>query len=498
MKKLSCLVIFLFTLSSCSLGTDYREIASNTDESKIQVYMSPTQGKQAFNKMYKMIKNAEKEVNITIYSWSDKGFTKALRETLERKNPPQVRVVMRKSVFKKHAKTIAELEKKGAMFKSAKIELHEKFILVDGHSLVNSSANMSAGAKNKYSENFIFFDSRDESDKSDIKSILKDFKQEFAIIWNNAHDYITPNEKMTADVLNHKIKRSNKMSTLKDIFLVSSSMNYRMVSPSKKDFNKGSNLGLKRMPNKKNQVWRVRDVLIKAIQNAKKSIELNINHFNIRQISDELIEAVKRGVDVKIAVDSQEFKTFINNKEMTPQFVKDYKKLKGKSSIAPVRIKFYSFVPHHTSWSLNHHKSILIDYDPNDTSDTVLITGSYNYSKTAEHSKFDNQVVIKGNLYKNVYEAFNNEFNYLWFLERTESDEVKKEHISFFTKGRSGLIPLHTNKPFSLIWGEAVNLKRRIAKLHPESRTFFKFKHCQYFSPTKKIFLKRNSKTICE
>jgi phosphatidylserine/phosphatidylglycerophosphate/cardiolipin synthase-like enzyme len=489
-------LILSFILISCSLTTDKRKVASDGNSDNIEVYMSPTQGKEAFEKMYDMIKEAEESVNVTVYSWSDSGFTKALRATLLKENPPTVRVVMKKSLFVKQKKTIEELEKLGAMFKSAKVELHEKFILADGKKLVNSSANMSGGAKNKYSENFIFFDNDGERNSSDITTIIKEFEKEFAIIWNSAHDFITDGEIQSADVLNHK-KTLRKRKRLRNIKLYSSSMNYTITAPRKRDFDKGSVIGLKRKPNKKNQIWTVKDQIIKAINEAKTNIFLNINHFNLKEISDALIEAVKRGVDVKLAVDSQEFKMFLNNREMTPQFVKDFVKLKGKEAEIPVRVKFYSFVPHHSSWSLNHHKSILIDYDPSGSSDTLLLTGSYNYSKTAEHSKFDNQVRIKGDAYQKVHDAFYDEFMYLWNLERNSQDQPKKKNLDFFKVAKKNLIPLHSNIPFSLSWKEAVRLNNEIFKLHPESKFFYKSKQCQYFNTKSKIYLKRDRKTVC-
>lgn len=502
----------LFLISACSsIGNkpnDNRKLASSEQQENIEVLMSPTQGKKAFKRMYNMIREAKESVSVTVYSWSDSGFTKALKETLKKENPPIVRVALKKSLFKKQQKNIEELERLGAMFKSAKIELHEKFIIADGQELVNSSANMSGGAKNKYSENFIFFKTdKDETKTSDIKSIIQEFEKEFAIIWNSAHDYITEGELHSADVLNLKqFIPERKQKKEQRIKLYSSSMNYKVSAPRKRDFAKGSVIGLKRIPNKKNQIWTVKDQILKAIKEAKKNIFLNINHFNLREISDALIEAVKRGVDVKLAVDSQEFKTFLNNKEMTPQFVKDFVALKGQEESIPVRVKFYSFVPHHSSWSLNHHKSILIDYeplgdlkkDPHPPLNTVLLTGSYNYSKTAEHSKFDNQVRIKGKEYQFVYDAFHREFMYLWSLNRTNEDTPHKKNLDYFRVPKKDLIPLHSNVPFSLTWKEAKNLKNEIFKLYPESRTFYKFKHCMYFNTKSKTFFARNRRSICK
>jgi phosphatidylserine/phosphatidylglycerophosphate/cardiolipin synthase-like enzyme len=497
MQKSIFVVLLLSLVYSCSSHNSKRNLASSFGNQNVQAYMSPQQGKEAFAKMYNIIKDAKNDVNITIYSWSDSGLSKALHYALDKKNPPKVRVVMKRDVFKKHLNDIAELEAKGAMFKKAKIQLHEKFVLADSTYLVNSSANMSGGAKTKYSENFVFFNAEDAQRNSDLYSIIRDFKQEFAIIWNSAHDHITENEKFVADVLNHKEKKSNKYTALKNLSLLSTSMNYKVSKPASRDFKKGSIIGLKRKPNKKNQTWIVKDSIIKAIGMAKHSIHLNINHFNLKEISDALIEATKRGVDVKLVVDSQEYKTFLNNKEMTPQFVEDWYKEYGKTNEVPVRIKFYSFVPHFSSWSLNHHKYIMIDYNSKPGNGTFLLTGSYNYSKTAEHSKFDNQVVFKSSEYQHIYDAFFEEFDYLWSQGRTAKDKPNAKLVKYFKTAKNSLIPLHSSKPFSLTWKEATSLKREIAKKFPKSKTFYKFKHCQYYHVKKDIFVTRDGKSAC-
>lgn len=498
MQKLLFVTLFLSLVYSCSSQNSKRFVASNSTNDRVQAYMSPHQGKEAFTKMYDIITSAEKYVNITVYSWSDHGFTKALREVLDRENPPKVRVVMKKSVFKKHAKVIEELEAKGAMFKKAKVELHEKFVLADDKYLVNSSANMSGGARSRYSENFVFFDAEDVKRKSDLFSIIRDFKQEYAVIWNSAHDHVTKNEKYVADVLNHKEKRANKFTALKNLSLISSSMNYKITKPRKRDFEKGSVIGLQRIPNKKHQIWMVKDSIIKAIGKAKHNIYLNINHFNLKEISDALIEATKRGVDVKLMVDSQEFKTYLNNKEMTPQFVHDWHKEYGNNTPAPVRIKFYSFVPHFSSWSLNHHKYLMIDYNEKPGNGTFLLTGSYNYSKTAEHSKFDNQVLFRGSDYQHIYDAFYDEFDQLWMQNRDEKDLPKSQYTEYFKTVKNGLIPLHSSRPVSLTWDEAINLKKEIGSKFPESKTFYKFKHCQYYHVQKNLFYSRDAKSVCK
>lgn len=498
MKNSIFFILSVLLALSCSSSSSNRNIASKFGDYDIEAYMSPTEGEYAFNRMYDLITNAENEINITVYSWSDGGFTKAMQEVMDKKNPPILRVVMKKDVFKGHEKVIEELEKKGAMFKMAKLDLHEKFVLVDDKFLLNSSANMSGGAKTRYSEDFVFFNAEDAPINSDRYSIIKDFKHEFSIIWNSAHDYKTKDELRVADIMNHKLKNKNKSSSSKNLTLYSSSMNYKVTAPSKTDFAKGAAIGLERIPNKKNQIWTVKSALIKAINEAKENIFVNINHFNLQDISDALIEATKRGVDVRLVVDSQEFKTYINNKEMTPQFVEDWHKTYGNNKEAPVRVKFYSFYPHFSTWYLNHHKYMLIDYNKNSGVGTKLLAGSYNYSKTAEHGKFDNQILYQGEKFQNIYKKFHEEFENLWYLERDAKDQVKQANLDYYSTAKNSLLPLHSSLPISLTWKEATDLKSELMKRYPESKNFSRFKHCYFYDVKKKSYIARNAKSVCK
>jgi len=473
------------------------KVQTEEGKSEFKVLMSPHQGTEAFQAIYERVKAAKDSIKVTIYSWSDADFADALNFALDKENPPVVRIVMRKAQFKKHHNTITQLEAKGAMFKVSKVNLHEKFFIIDGNKLINSSANMSGGAENKYSEDFVFIDSIEEESDSPITSLFKDFENEFAIIWNSASDYKTEDEITTADELDHFVKDSNTVALDSNARLLSTSMNYSVEPPSARDIAEGAVISLNRKPSRKEQVWTVRDGLIKHINLAKKNISVNINHFNLEEISNALIEAVKRGVDVKMVVDSLEFHSKLHSREKTPLFVSDYKKLKGADSEAPVRIKFYSFNPHYSSWSLNHHKYMLIDFDENDMGKAKLLAGSYNYSKTAEHAKFDNQVLYKGERFAEIIKAFKIEFDYLWSLERNQDDSLSPTFTTQFSKPQNGLITLHTSSPFSLKWKEAVLLESQIKTLYPDAPFFGKHSHCAYYNVVKKVFIKRDRVSVC-
>ena len=251
--------------------------------------------------------------------------------------------------------------------------------------------------------------------------------------------------------------------------LYSSSFNYKASLNKKttKAYKLGQYVKLSRRGGTKAQTWKVTDKIISEIDNAKKSILCSFNHLNIEAIANALVRASKRGVDVKLAVDNQEFKTTTKAKEKTPVFVAGWKAIEGNSKKnAPVRVKFYSHAPSPRYWFLNHHKYLLIDFDVEDLENTLLISGSHNLSKTAEHNQFDNMVFYRGETHGRLYKGFKDEFDHLWSLNRNEEDLPNKEIHSGLSKvNDKGLLYLHSRKPISLTWKEVKTLRSKVSKI---------------------------------
>ncbi len=449
--------------------------------------MTPMNGEVAFNRLYDLIGSAKKYVYVSVYSWSDTGLEKALEVALL--NKVQVRVVLHPTLKSspKVTTVVPRLEAMGAEFKISPLNMHEKFTLIDDETMVNTSANFSNGAKNKYSENMVFHELSKENSQS-IKSIIKDFKHEFTILWNTSKDITTQGE-ANSPKMNEVIKPSNEPNLNSDIALYSSSMNWTLKdNPSASAVYKSGKyqtLVSRPYPGTSNQMWTVRDILIQSIRKSKKSIYLSINHFNIREVSDELIKAVKRGVDVKLAVDNQEYKSKPNDVEMTPQFVMDWATIKGDLT-PPVRVKYYSHEPSPRNWLLNHHKFILIDYEL--INETVLLTGSYNISETAEQNQFDSLVLYKTPVYKNLYKSFYDEFLNQWTWNRP-NNIPKKEVLDLFFIQKNNSYPLHVPQAVALTWDEIKTLRASInAKAPGIFSGLGKNRDCSYYDPQKKEY----------
>lgn len=484
-SKFFPLCLFLL-LSSCSHSvSSSRKIA--TELHSPEALMSPMEGDQAFARLYDLIGDAKKYVHISVYSWSDGGLEKAIEKALS--NKAKVRVVLHPDLKEspKVSTVVPKLEALGAEFKISPLNMHEKFTLIDDETIINTSANFSGGAKNKYSENMIFHELNKENSES-IKSLISDFKNEFTILWNTSKD-ITTHGEANAERLVEFTKKVNLPKYEADMALYSSSMNWNLKenAPTSAVFKTGKYLTLtkKTYPNSTEQTWTVRDALIIAIRAAQKSIYLSLNHFNIRAVSDELIAAVKRGVDVRLAVDNQEYKSKPNDLEMTPQFVQDWKALKG-NIIPPVRVKFYSLEPSPRTWLLNHHKFILVDYEMPER--TMLLSGSYNLSATAEQNQFDNLVIYKNPVYRNLYTSFYNEFLNQWSWNRV-NDQPKKEITDQFFTLKNNSYPIHVQEAVALDWQEVMTLRSEINKRAPGIfQGLNRNKDCMYYDAAKKQY----------
>lgn len=488
MKKLLWMFVLVGTVGCANwknTHVEQREIASK--EASPDALFSPHEGEEAFKRTYEIISNAKNYAHISVYSWSDSGLDQAIENAL--KNGAKVRVVLHPDLkdSKKVVDVVPKLEKLGAEFKIAAMNMHEKFSLVDDVAVVNTSANFSNGAKNKYSENFVYHElSKENSDT--LKSLLRDFKNEFVILWNSGKDIISNGESIAAALPN--LTEEHVPVVKSSMALYSSSMNWNIIAnkPTAQAYKIGKYVSLKakKYPNSDEQTWVVRDVLIKHINEAEKNIYLSLNHFNIRAVSDALIAAVKRGVDVRLAVDNQEYKSKPNDLEMTPQFVQDWYATKGKKVSPPVRVKYYSHEPSPRSWLLNHHKFVIVDYGV--VGKTALLSGSYNLSRTAEQNQFDNLVLYKGEQYQDLYRAFYSEFENQWFWNRP-NDKAKEEIVQLFFEEKGGSYPVHVAEAVSLSWEEVMNLRAEVNKKAPGIFSgLTKNRDCMYYDPSKKTY----------
>ncbi len=119
---------------------------------------------------------------------------------------------------------------------------------------------------------------------------------------------------------------------------------------------------------------------------------------------------------------------------------------------------------------------------------TVLLSGSYNLSRTAEQNQYDNLVVYKGDDYKELYADFKKEFDNQWFWNRP-NDVPKQEVIQQFLTVNNGSYPIHISEAVSLSWEETMQLRADVNKKAPGIFSgLSRNRDCLYYDPAKKSY----------
>jgi phosphatidylserine/phosphatidylglycerophosphate/cardiolipin synthase-like enzyme len=126
------------------------------------------------------------------------------------------------------------------------------------------------------------------------------------------------------------------------------------------------------------------DLLTGLIRGAKDRIYVAIYSFTSDRLAEALIEARRRGVDVRVVMERREANVTGS----------EYPRLLGAG--VDVRLD--------ANPGLMHHKFMVIDGE-------IVVTGSYNWSAAAEERNDENLVVIRD---KGVAGAFEREFERIW------------------------------------------------------------------------------------
>jgi phosphatidylserine/phosphatidylglycerophosphate/cardiolipin synthase-like enzyme len=126
------------------------------------------------------------------------------------------------------------------------------------------------------------------------------------------------------------------------------------------------------------------DLLTGLIRGAKDRIYVAIYSFTSDRLAEALIEARRRGVDVRVVMERREANGTGS----------EYPRLRG----AGVEVKLDA------NPGLMHHKFMVIDGE-------IVVTGSYNWSAAAEERNDENLVVIRD---RGVAGAYEREFERIW------------------------------------------------------------------------------------
>ena len=130
------------------------------------------------------------------------------------------------------------------------------------------------------------------------------------------------------------------------------------------------------------------DAVIAEISKAQKTIDIAMYYLSSREIAQELVKAKDHNVKVRIVLD----------KEQETQYYSKSRYL----------IKRGFEVKYHTGPGLMHNKFAVID-------NNVLITGSFNWTSTADQKNEENLLIITD---KDLIRKYTDRFEYLWKMGR--------------------------------------------------------------------------------
>ncbi|MBI4613457.1 MAG: DUF1669 domain-containing protein [Planctomycetes bacterium] len=166
------------------------------------------------------------------------------------------------------------------------------------------------------------------------------------------------------------------------------------------------------------------DRVVASIQSAKETIVIAVAHFNFDRIAKAVVERRKEvdGLDVRVLVDFGEFGTQSS----------EVRRLEEND--IPVRYKFYSLGYFHIKASLMHHKFMVVD-------GKELLTGSYNWSLTAEAANDENLLVFGAKRHPEVVKRYQDEFESLWELGRSTYPAFRRAILDEETR----YLPVHFN-----------------------------------------------------
>jgi phosphatidylserine/phosphatidylglycerophosphate/cardiolipin synthase-like enzyme len=409
-------------VSSAVVGACLLALAGPAAAAEPKVHFSP-QG--AFPQaLAKALLKAEKSIDIALYSFQatskageedykallKKGQVTPLDALAERaKAGVKIRVILNKANSDaSNSKTAAKLIDAGIQVYTVSGTMHSKYAIVDGHTVINGSGNWSIGAFNRYHENWIEF----PADKALAKAFQHNMDMMLA-----ENKRVKPKKGGGLQVVKGKAKKVARRTKAQAGVIFTTD-------------NDGEKTSL------------VEDALVKAIDGAKSTAFAAVAHLNTKRLGDALLKAHERGVKVRILVDLGEYS---NRVSQAPRLQK---------AKLDVRYHAYSVKMFFPFAQLMHHKALLVD-------GKTLITGSYNWSRTAEWSNHENVQILTQ---KSVVKAFSDELEALWVLRRDEYPGfMKRVRAKKGTADYRRFLPCHF-PPMALSGKEMAALRRAYIK----------------------------------
>jgi phosphatidylserine/phosphatidylglycerophosphate/cardiolipin synthase-like enzyme len=423
----------LIACAACDAPADSGLAARLGDGERVtDVIFSPQPPAQAHSvRIAELIDQAERSLDIAVYSFNDPAILAALAAAVER--GVEVRFLYERAREDRKLSgpalgrsRSAELERRGVDVRWVNKIMHHKLMIVDGPRddpaaterawLVTGSGNWSKGAATVYDENTLFLRGHRE--------LVLRVQQEFERLWAHSRDFVGDPGLAS---------RPSAWAIADDAIL---------DEPDTHAYFTSANFDLRGddtfVASGRDEVG---DALVAAIFAAERSIRLASSHLRLRAVADALSlrAAEEPALDIRVYLDGQEFISAAAHARQLKAHAAcladagpdeaarrecDDRGLRlgyalGEAGV-PVRYKYYAYRWHPSYAEQMHHKYMLVD-------DDELWTGSYNLSPNAEHNTFENVLVFRGPDHAALVAAFAANFEALWDTGRDRRDDLEAE-----------------------------------------------------------------------
>ena len=395
---------------------------------KIDVVFSPQPAAESHNaRIAQLIGNAQRSIDIAIYSYSDAAIASALAGAKQR--GVQIRFLFETADDdRKIVDAVARAASKSGKIEAAGIDvryvnkiLHHKFIIVDGPrddasraataKLVTGSANWSNTGATVYDEATTFVENS--------ALLAASFQREFDALWKGSRDFVGPAQAQglsTANITPAQVPDEPGLAVL-------------FTSP---NFKAGGADGSTWSVNKDSTV--VANKWVEAIANAQRSIHIASGHMRLRSVAEALIakKQANPSFDIKVYLDQQEFISASGHsaqlaeladcqaRATTPGAQRDclandflFSRALVNANI-DVRFKSFAYRWNASYAAQMHSKYMIVD-------GKQLISGSYNLSMNAEQATFENALHVTGPQFASLVGKFEANFATIWDTARAEN-----------------------------------------------------------------------------
>jgi phosphatidylserine/phosphatidylglycerophosphate/cardiolipin synthase-like enzyme len=118
--------------------------------------------------------------------------------------------------------------------------------------------------------------------------------------------------------------------------------------------------------------------IMRALEQARRSVRVQAYLLTSRSVAYALIEAKRRGVDVQVLAD----------RDMV---------VKGEHSLIPQIVANRIPVWLEVHYAIAHNKIIIIDAEEAESTSAAVITGSFNFTHSAQVRNAENLLILRGN-----------------------------------------------------------------------------------------------------